>query len=162
MAGRFRTLNGETQMELVELIKKYPDRHANIQSSRAMGNRGKGRQGVAGTKEAKENGEEGRRSLLKANLVRISLVKPSRAVRLHARIRAGRDADTKHARLHRPGMALLYTARLGQYLWSSNRRNTSLYERHGFEIVDTIQVGSSPSSFPIMFTADAAEGWPNG
>jgi hypothetical protein len=75
--GVSRTLNGETQMELVELIKKYPDRHANIQSSRAMGNRGKGRQGVAGTKEAKENGEEGRRSLLKANLVRISLVKAS-------------------------------------------------------------------------------------
>jgi hypothetical protein len=46
-----------------KLIKKYPDRHANIQSSRALGNRGKGRQGVAGTKEAKENDEEGRRSL---------------------------------------------------------------------------------------------------
>jgi ribosomal protein S18 acetylase RimI-like enzyme len=36
------------------------------------------------------------------------------------------------------------------YLWSSNRRNTSLYERHGFEIVDTIQVGSSPSIFPMV------------
>jgi hypothetical protein len=27
---------------------------------------------------------------------------------------------------------------------------TSLYERHGFEIVDTIQVGSSPSIFPMV------------
>ena len=36
------------------------------------------------------------------------------------------------------------------YLWSSNRLNTSLYERHGFEIVAAIQVGSSPSIFPIL------------
>ena len=36
------------------------------------------------------------------------------------------------------------------YLWSSNRQNTSLYERHGFEIVGTIQVGSSPSIFPML------------
>jgi GNAT superfamily N-acetyltransferase len=36
------------------------------------------------------------------------------------------------------------------FLWSSNRRNTSLYERHGFEIVDTIQVGSSPCIFPMI------------
>jgi predicted GNAT family N-acyltransferase len=36
------------------------------------------------------------------------------------------------------------------YLWSSNRLNTSLYQRHGFEIVDTIQVGSSPSIFPML------------
>lgn len=36
------------------------------------------------------------------------------------------------------------------YLWSSNPLNTSLYQRHGFEIVDTIQVGSSPSIFPML------------
>jgi GNAT superfamily N-acetyltransferase len=36
------------------------------------------------------------------------------------------------------------------YLWSSNPLNTSLYERHGCEIVGTIQVGSSPSIFPMM------------
>jgi GNAT superfamily N-acetyltransferase len=36
------------------------------------------------------------------------------------------------------------------YLWSSNLQNTSLYRRHGFEIVDTIQVGSSPSIFPML------------
>jgi GNAT superfamily N-acetyltransferase len=36
------------------------------------------------------------------------------------------------------------------YLWSSNPLNTSLYERHGFEIVGTIQVGSAPSIFPML------------
>jgi len=36
------------------------------------------------------------------------------------------------------------------YLWSSNTLNTSLYRRHGFEIVDTIRVGSSPSIFPML------------
>jgi GNAT superfamily N-acetyltransferase len=36
------------------------------------------------------------------------------------------------------------------YLWSSNLLNTSLYQRHGFKIVDTIQVGSSPAIFPML------------
>jgi GNAT superfamily N-acetyltransferase len=36
------------------------------------------------------------------------------------------------------------------YLWSSNRRNTSLYERHGFAIMATIQVGTSPSIFAML------------
>jgi GNAT superfamily N-acetyltransferase len=36
------------------------------------------------------------------------------------------------------------------YLWSSNPLNTSLYERHGFRIVATIQVGSSPAIFPML------------
>jgi ribosomal protein S18 acetylase RimI-like enzyme len=36
------------------------------------------------------------------------------------------------------------------YLWSSNLQNTSLYQRYGFEIVDTIHVGSSPSIFPML------------
>ena len=35
-------------------------------------------------------------------------------------------------------------------LWSSNPLNTSLYERHGFEIAGTIQVGSSPPIFPML------------
>jgi GNAT superfamily N-acetyltransferase len=39
---------------------------------------------------------------------------------------------------------------LPAYLWSSNPLNTSLYERHGFEIASTIQVGSSPSIFPML------------
>ena len=36
------------------------------------------------------------------------------------------------------------------YLWSSNPLNISLYERHGFKISGTIQVGSSPSIFPMQ------------
>ena len=39
---------------------------------------------------------------------------------------------------------------LPAYLWSSNPLNTSLYQRHGFEIASTIQVGSSPSIFPML------------
>jgi ribosomal protein S18 acetylase RimI-like enzyme len=36
------------------------------------------------------------------------------------------------------------------YLWSSNPLNTSLYKRHGFEVMGTIQVGSSPYIFPML------------
>ena len=36
------------------------------------------------------------------------------------------------------------------YLWSSNPLNVCFYERHGFEIADTIQVGSSPCLFPML------------
>ncbi len=36
------------------------------------------------------------------------------------------------------------------YLESSNPRNISLYERHGFEIMGTIQVGSSPVMTPML------------
>ncbi len=36
------------------------------------------------------------------------------------------------------------------YLESSNPRNISLYERHGFEALGTIQVGSSPEVVPMV------------
>ena len=36
------------------------------------------------------------------------------------------------------------------YLESSNPRNISLYHRHGFEILGTIQVGTSPPLFPMV------------
>ena len=36
------------------------------------------------------------------------------------------------------------------YLESSNPRNLSLYIRHGFEIIGTIQIGSSPPLFPMV------------
>ena len=36
------------------------------------------------------------------------------------------------------------------YLESSNPRNLSLYGRHGFELLGTIQVGTSPSIFPML------------
>ena len=40
-------------------------------------------------------------------------------------------------------------AGLPAYLESSNPRNISLYERHGFEVVTEIQVGSSPVVTPM-------------
>lgn len=36
------------------------------------------------------------------------------------------------------------------YLESSNPRNVSLYERHGFEVIGEIQVGSSPTMRPML------------
>jgi GNAT superfamily N-acetyltransferase len=36
------------------------------------------------------------------------------------------------------------------YLESTNPRNISLYERHGFEALGTIQVGTSPSLVPML------------
>jgi ribosomal protein S18 acetylase RimI-like enzyme len=36
------------------------------------------------------------------------------------------------------------------YLESSNPRNIPLYERHGFELLGNIQVGTSPSIFPML------------
>jgi ribosomal protein S18 acetylase RimI-like enzyme len=36
------------------------------------------------------------------------------------------------------------------YLESSNPRNLSLYLRHGFELIGTIQVGDSPPIFPML------------
>lgn len=40
--------------------------------------------------------------------------------------------------------------RLPAYLESSNPRNISLYERHGFKIAGKIQSGSSPEMFPML------------
>lgn len=36
------------------------------------------------------------------------------------------------------------------YLESSNSRNIPLYERHGFELLGTIQFNTSPSIFPML------------
>jgi len=36
------------------------------------------------------------------------------------------------------------------YLESSNSKNIPFYERHGFELLGTIQVGSSPRIFPML------------
>jgi ribosomal protein S18 acetylase RimI-like enzyme len=36
------------------------------------------------------------------------------------------------------------------YLESSNPRNIPLYQRHGFEVLGTIQVGTSPPLFPML------------
>jgi ribosomal protein S18 acetylase RimI-like enzyme len=39
------------------------------------------------------------------------------------------------------------------YLESSNAANIPLYERHGFEVLGTIQVGTSPPLFPMLRSA---------
>jgi len=39
---------------------------------------------------------------------------------------------------------------LPAYLESSNARNVPLYQRHGFEVMGTIQVGSSPPIIPML------------
>ncbi len=39
------------------------------------------------------------------------------------------------------------------YLESSNPANSPLYERHGFVVLGTIQVGSSPKIFPMLRAA---------
>lgn len=39
------------------------------------------------------------------------------------------------------------------YLESSNPANIPLYRRHGFEVLDTIQLGSSPPIFPMLRAA---------
>ena len=36
------------------------------------------------------------------------------------------------------------------YLESTNPRNISLYERHGFGVVGEIQAGSSPTLYPMI------------
>jgi ribosomal protein S18 acetylase RimI-like enzyme len=36
------------------------------------------------------------------------------------------------------------------YLESTNPKNISLYERHGFEALGTIQVGTSPPIVPML------------
>jgi RimJ/RimL family protein N-acetyltransferase len=36
------------------------------------------------------------------------------------------------------------------YLESTNPKNISLYERHGFELLGTIQVGASAPLFPML------------
>jgi GNAT superfamily N-acetyltransferase len=36
------------------------------------------------------------------------------------------------------------------YLESSNPKNIPLYERHGFELLGTLQVGTSPPIFPML------------
>ena len=42
---------------------------------------------------------------------------------------------------------------LPAYLESSNPRNISLYERHGFETLGEVQLGSSPTFVPMLRAA---------
>lgn len=53
------------------------------------------------------------------------------------------------AMLMKHALAVCDREGLSAYLESSNPRNITLYLRHGFEIVGTIQAGSSPVMFPM-------------
>src|SRR5262245_36274911 len=52
--------------------------------------------------------------------------------------------------LLKPALAACDRDNTFAYLESTNRRNLSLYERHGFEVVGEIQVGTSPTLFPML------------
>jgi len=65
-------------------------------------------------------------------------VDPSRQGRGHG------GALMKHA------LAACDRDRTPAYLESSNPRNIPLYERHGFQLLGTIQVGTSPPIFPML------------
>ncbi len=52
--------------------------------------------------------------------------------------------------LMRHGLAACDRDRTLAYLESSNPKNVPLYERHGFELLGTIQVGTSPPIFPML------------
>ena len=54
------------------------------------------------------------------------------------------SALLKHA------LELVDKTSLPAFLESSNPRNISLYERHGFEVVGRIQIGSSPPVHPMI------------
>jgi ribosomal protein S18 acetylase RimI-like enzyme len=52
--------------------------------------------------------------------------------------------------LLRHALARVDRDRAPAYLESSNPRNVPLYERHGFEILGSIQAGSSPTIVPML------------
>jgi hypothetical protein len=55
--------------------------------------------------------------------------------------------------LMKEALVLIDEQGLPSYLESSNPRNISLYERHGFEVMGTIQFGTSPVITPMIRTA---------
>lgn len=56
------------------------------------------------------------------------------------------------AALMRHRLAEIDKQGLHAYLESSNPRNVPFYQRHGFEVIREIQVGSSPPVFPMLRT----------
>ena len=52
--------------------------------------------------------------------------------------------------LMRYALALCDRDKRSAYLESTNPRNVPLYQRHGFELLGTIQAGSSPTLFPML------------
>jgi len=57
------------------------------------------------------------------------------------------------SRLMKHALLRIDEAGLPAYLESSNPRNIPLYERHGFEVMGEIQVGSSPVVTPMIRAA---------
>jgi len=58
------------------------------------------------------------------------------------------------AQLMKEALLKIDSAGLPAYLESSNPRNISLYERHGFEVMGEIQAGSSPTVTPMIRPAN--------
>lgn len=54
------------------------------------------------------------------------------------------------SQLMKQALLKIDSAGLPAYLESSNPRNISLYERHGFEVMGEIQVGASPTVTPMI------------
>jgi GNAT superfamily N-acetyltransferase len=52
--------------------------------------------------------------------------------------------------LLKAGLAACDRDKCPAYLDSTNPRNIPLYQRHGFELLGTVQVGSSPPIFPML------------
>jgi ribosomal protein S18 acetylase RimI-like enzyme len=61
-----------------------------------------------------------------------------------------RQGNGLGAALMRHALARCDRAGKAAFLESSNPKNVSLYERHGFEVVGRIQVGTSPTLFPML------------
>jgi GNAT superfamily N-acetyltransferase len=57
------------------------------------------------------------------------------------------------AQLMKAALGKIDEAGLPAYLESSNPRNVSLYQRHGFEVMGEIQVGTSPPVIPMIRAA---------
>lgn len=54
------------------------------------------------------------------------------------------------AALLKYGLAICDREGIPAYLDSTNPRNNAFYQRHGFELLGTIQVGSSPPIYPML------------
>lgn len=57
------------------------------------------------------------------------------------------------SQLLREGLKRVDAEHLPAYLESSNPRNVSLYERHGFEVLATVEVEGSPTMQPMLRAA---------
>jgi GNAT superfamily N-acetyltransferase len=61
-----------------------------------------------------------------------------------------RQGQGRGSALIRHALVPVDTDRRPAYLESTNPKNVPLYQRHGFELLGTVQVGSSPPIFPML------------